>query len=80
MSKEFNIQQMKSRITFNSSVMTLHWEENLVTQTNILTDSTAHEMHVTQPDFAYLRSSVHAQYFQERIPLKCLQFLIISRW
>ena len=27
---DFFIQQMKSRVTFDSSVMTLHWEENLV--------------------------------------------------
>ena len=30
MSMEFLIQQMKLRLTFSSSVITLHWEENLV--------------------------------------------------
>ena len=30
MSMEFCIQQMKSRVTFGGSVMTLNWEENLV--------------------------------------------------
>ena len=30
MSTEFCIQQMKSRVTFGSSVIELNWEENLV--------------------------------------------------
>ena len=82
MRMEFFIQQMKLCVIFDSSVneiaFGLHfliaWEWNAA-PILILTDSTSHELHDTQPDFAYLRS----QYFQWRAPFKFLQFLIISR-
>ena len=85
MSMEFCVQQMKSRVTFGSSVMTLNLEENLVA----IFLSPKNEMQIKY----WYRLNLHhmkcmtrsqilltcdPQYFQGRIPFKFLQLLISS--
>ena len=83
MSMEFLIQHMKLHVTFGNSVMTLHWEENLVS----IFLPPKNEMHFK---FRYwlilhimkcIRCSqilltCDPQYFQGRVPFKLLHLLV----